>query len=290
MVRLVISIAVTYLGTAGLMVSAADQNKLIPLVFSGMHESQYGHFSHWSGVIEEPDRIEIEYAVCNFDKRPLIYYWAGPNIGVADGGALPEGKCHILDRDVAAIDHDRSAVISFTQAGLKHTAAAHVSKLLPPILANALPSFLAHRLRTFIGPESNADQPTLADLVITQRYSDGLLFHYISWSPPTVTVAVGVDAFVGAQPAEVVSVINNMGYKAAVGNLEDMLADSSRGAIPSDRLSQPVIAITKADKSFTSLQFKTNAKLKSLSRSHISIINSETRKLVTDFEISSFGP
>jgi hypothetical protein len=277
-------------------IATAQQNLLAPVVFSGKHDSNFGHFSHWSNVVmRDPTRIEIEYAVCNFDgSTPLIYRWNGPNIGVGDGGTLPVGKCHIVDRDVAAIEHDRSAFIEFTQAGRKHPAPAHLSKLQLPLPTNLLPRILVNRLRTFYGPESNAVEPSLANLVITQtRISDGVLRHTVVWYPPTVTVAIGADAFIGASVDTVSGMVKEQrGFSAQVSTLKALLADTNTRAVPEDQLAQPVVVITKTNESPPAqpvvLELK-GIKTQSVSRSHLSVIDTDSKRLITNIEISTFG-
>ena len=272
----------------------AEPNQFAPSVFSNRHESEFGNFSHWSAVIQRTEnRIEIEYAVCNFHKTSgLIYKWMGPNIAVGDGGTLPIGKCHILNRDVASITHDRDAFIAFTQAQRRHPAAAHLSNLSVPIPESILPRFLMHRLRSFYGPESSTAQPTVADLLMSQYRSDNFLHHHISWDPPTVTIAFGLAALGGASPNEVSQQVNAFGYNAQLTTLKTALAQSSWSAIPEDRLSEPVILLTKAAAATPTLNLKLTApsKLSFISSSHITIIDNETKKVVTDFEISAFSP
>jgi hypothetical protein len=296
-VKMILWIITCCLLAVGPRIATAQQNPLDPVVFSGKHESQFGHFSHWSHVLaRDPTRIEIEYAVCNFDdSTPLIYRWDGPNIGVGDGGMLPAGKCHIVNRDVAAIEHDKNAFIAFTQAGRKHPAAAHLSKLQLPLPTNLLPRALITRLRTFYGPEGNAVEPSLANLVITQtRLSDGVLRHVVSWYPPTVTLAIGADAFMGASADTVASLVKNQNaFSAQVSTLKGVLADSSTSAVPEDQLAQPVIVITKVKDAPPGLpvilELK-DIKTQSVSRSHVSVINTESKRLITNVEISAFGP
>jgi hypothetical protein len=283
-------------GAVCLLAGSADataQQNLAPAVFGDKHQSQYGNFSHWSAVYQkDPSRIEIEYAVCNFDNNvPLIYKWNGPNIGVGEGGKLPVGKCHVLRRDVAAIEHDRNAYISFTQAARNHPAPAHLSKIevLPPGVVRVLPQFLTSTLRTFFGPEGITAQPSLANLVITQARIDGDVQHTISWHPPTVSLAIGTSAFGGAQPDAVAAEINRLGYNAEVSNLKTVLDDSSSKAISADRLAQPVILLTKTDKSPPSLQLKVGAKTQVVAGSNVILIDSASKKLVTDVEISTFA-
>jgi hypothetical protein len=231
--------------------TAQQIDPLAPTVFSNKHESEFGNFSHWSAVLQKgPQRIEIEYAVCNFAKAtPLIYRWNGPNIGVGDGGKLPVGKCHVVDRDVAGIEHDRDAFIAFTQAGRKHPAPAHLSKLPLSSITSLLPRVVTNRLRTFYGPESDAAQPSLANLVVTQaRVSDEVLRHTISWYPPTVAVAIGANAFAGANAESVSSLAKEKGFTAQVSTLSELLDPSSAGqarelGFPADQLTQPVIVI-----------------------------------------------
>jgi hypothetical protein len=274
---------------AGATSATAEQNQLAPLVFSGRYESQLGAFSHWSAVVQkDSDGIEVEYAVCNFDKTtPLIYRWIGPNIRLGDGGALPVGKCHILKRDVAAIDHDRNAFIEFTQAARKHPAPAHLSK--PYLPTGAMPRVLVHIVRTFYGPESIQVEPSLANLIVTQHTSGDRLYHYISWTPPTVKIAMRVDAFGGTSARDVIGQANRAGYQAEISNLQTALAKSSLPALPADRLSEPVVVIGKSETAQFALELKFDTKVDSLLHSYISLIDAESKKLVTDFEISSFA-
>jgi hypothetical protein len=272
---------------------AHAQQNLAPAVFGDKHQSEYGNFSHWSAVYQkDPTRIEIEYAVCNFDgARPLIYKWNGPNIGVGEGGTLPVGKCHVLRRDVAAIEHDRNASISFTQAARKHPAPAHLSKIevLPPGVVRVLPRFVTNSLRTFYSPEGDKVQPSLANLVVTQvRNENGDVQHTISWYPPTVSLAIGMAAFGGVQPDAVAAEIKGAGYDAVVSNLKAVLPDSAVGAIPAERLAQPVVLLTKMEKSAPLLQFKLGAKAQVVSGANVILIDTTAKKLVTDVEISAF--
>ncbi len=276
-------------------VTVSAQQNLAPTVFGDKHQSEYGNFSHWSAVFQkDPTRIEIEYAVCNFDKATaLIYRWNGPNIGVGDGGTLPVGKCHILRRDVAAIEHDRSAFIAFTQAGRKHPAPAHLSKIevLPPGVVGVLPRVITNSLRTFYGPEANNSQPSLADLVVTQfrDQKNGEVQHIINWYPPTVSLAIGITAFGGVQPDGLAGTMKAAGYNVEVSDLKSVLADSSLQFVPPERLRQPVILLTKTDKSPPVLQLRTGEGTQVISSSNAMLIDTASRKLVSDVEISVFG-
>jgi hypothetical protein len=261
-----------------------------PLVFDGKHESPLGKFSHWSAVLQrDPSRTEVEYAVCNFDDRmPLIYKWVGPNIIVGAGGTLPIGKCHIVRRDVAAIDHDRDAFISFTQAGRNHSAPAHLSKLSSSSFAR-MPSVIRNTLRMIYTPEGTAVHPTLADLVVTQVRTAGILQHTISWHPPTVIVAIGVTVFGQANTNVVRSIAIDRGYTPTTATLDQVLPASSLADIPMERRSQEVILLEKTEKSNPTLELKLEAKEQSISHSYISVIETKSKKLVTDFEITAFS-
>jgi hypothetical protein len=98
-----------------------------------------------------------------------------------------------------------------------------------------------------------------------------------------------VDAFGGAKVQDVLSQANQMGYKAEISKLEPALAESSWPALAKDRLSQSVILITKSENSPLTLQLKLDVKTQSLSSSYISLIDAGSKKLITDFEISSFS-
>jgi hypothetical protein len=290
MIRLAAYVVTVYL-SAGLVDASAQQN-VPPPVFGDTHQSEFGNFSHWSAVFpKDSSRFEIEYAVCNFDNgRALIYKWDGPNIGVGEGGTLPKGKCHILRRDVAAFEADRNAFIAFTQAARQHPAPAYLSKLFRPEVTSLLPRLIVNALRTYYGPEGVAAQPSLANLVITQARTDGEIQHTISWHPPTVMVAIGIPAFGGAEANTVVTNIKEAGYNANVSNLRAVLDESNWQAISQDRLAQQVILLTKTEKSPPALQLKLLTKTQAMSSSNVTVIDTTSKKLVTDVEISTFVP
>jgi hypothetical protein len=270
---------------------AQQTSGLEPRVFDDVHNSEYGHFSHWSAVVERgANRLMIEYALCNIDERGLIYTWRGPNITAGDGGTLPPGKCHILSRDVAAVEHNRRAVIAFTQAGRNHDAPAHVSKLSVAIPTERLPPFLENRLRSFFGAEGTPLQPSLADLAIVQRREDGVVHHSISWFPPTVALAIGADAFGDSEVEAVTSAINDAGFAAEPATLEKVMAESGWSFLPSETLQQDVIVVTALANSPNALAFTIEGNATSIAQSYVTLIDSETRRLITGFAISAFGP
>jgi len=271
-----------------LSMPALGQDQLEPRTFSATYTGPFGKFSHLSAVeAKASTSLTVEYAVCNLDTRPLIYDWRGPNITVGDGGALPAGACHIVSRDVVAIDHDRRAVIAFTQAAREHPASALVSRLPLPFPSNLLPSFLENRLRTYFGPEGTAVQPSLAELSIVQKRSGGGLTYTISWYPPSVVLAIGTDAFAGQGTETVARVINNAGYQADAVPLDKVLAESSRRFVPEGRRQGEVIFVRKLEKSPAQLTFTLQSNVASISQSYVSVLNAG--KLITGFEITSFS-
>jgi hypothetical protein len=277
------------LGSLVVTTASAQSVSLAPYVYQDIYSSQFANFSHWSGILQTGDNaIDIGYAVCNLDtSTSLIYKWDAPNITLGPGGRLPPGKCNTLHRTVSAIEHDQNAIISFTQAGRNHPAPAHISKLPLPIPTNLLPHILRNRLRTFYGPESKSAQPNLADLIITQTRSDGLVHHLISWNPPSVAIAIPADAF-GTSPTDVVQFIKNAGYWASFSSLEEALFKPNDSPLSPDRMSSQVIVIDRG-KSSAPLEFALEGKTGSVTRSFVSVIDREQKLLVIDSEISVFS-
>jgi hypothetical protein len=131
----------------------------------------------------------------------------------------------------------------------------------------------------------------MADLVVTQaRQSDTTVEHTISWYPPTVGVAIGTNAFGGLDPNPVLSAMNQGEYHAVPARWNDFLSGSDLGATITDDPSQPAILFMRTAISSPPLFLKLKVEAKSLSKSQIAIIDLPSKKLVTQFEISSFSP
>lgn len=267
----------------------AHADELSPREFQDIHQSQYGHFSHWSAVLKRDEKeLEIAYAVCNLHQdTPLIYKWVGPNITVGEGGRLPVGKCHTLSRPASAVEHARDAEMLFTQAARHYTAPAHLSKLNIPIPSELLPRILENKLRTFYGP-GTTDAPNLADLVITQVRGNGTIHHSLSWYPRTVTIAIATEVFGDEAPNTVAERITKSGYEASVSALGAVTADSEW--LSSERADTNVIVINKTGESPDQLEFGVKSSAESLQHSYITVINTETKAIVTDIEVTTFAP
>jgi len=268
----------------------ARADELSPREYQDIYKSQYGHFSHWSAVLKRgKNDLEIIYAVCNLhENTPLIYKWVGPNITVGEGGRLPVGKCHTLSRGhIVEVEHEMDAHILFTQAARRYDAPAHLSKLNLPIPSELLPRVLESKLRTFYGP-GMTDAPNLADLVITQKRGDGTIHHSLSWYPRKITIAITTEAFGDEDPNTIAERINESGYEARVAALGTVIANSewlSRG-----RADTNVVVLNKTENSPERLEFDVKSSAESLQNSHITVIDRETKALVTDVEITTFAP
>lgn len=271
--------------------AVAGNRQAADLTFSGFHDDQYGKFSDWSSAIDRgPAQVTLEYAVCNFDRKiPLIYQWQGPNFGVGGAGALPPGKCDILDRDVTAYEADTNAVIYFTQAARAQPASAHVSK--PPIDSTYLPAFIRDQLRAFYGPEGRSSQPTLADLRLIQSLSPSgySLQETISWFPPTVSIAIPADAFGSRDARGVIERIEKGGYQAKASTLEETLDKRDMGRVPRERLKAPVIVIRRDATSPSELSLLLGGKALAVSRSYMTMLDSRSGRLVLDAEVSVYA-
>lgn len=274
------------------MLAAAAPAQTQP-VLNNKYQGPYGHFSHWSALIpRDGGRFDAEYAVCNFDNsKALIFKWRGPNITLGDGGRLPSNMCAIVRREWGPFEVDRNAAISFTQAGRNHLAVAYVpTAVISAGVSNALPRSLANQIRTFFGPENV--EPSFAALTINSIHEDEALRHIISWHPPSVTVVIPSTAFGGVPVEYAASEVRSRGYTAAATSLKEALAESSRDLLPAERLDQRVVTIQRPEQAPLTLDFtvKLGERLEKMAGSHVTLIDTATKRLIADFPISSFSP
>ncbi|MCR9138488.1 MAG: hypothetical protein NXI27_20975 [Alphaproteobacteria bacterium] len=269
------------------LASNARADELDPRTFENIHSSQYAQFSHWSAVIEYPDRLQVEYAVCNLSHNDgLIFEWVEPNITVGDGGRLPGGKCYILKREITSVEHGRNSTIRFTQASRRHTAPAHLPSL--PLSLGNLPSFISNQLRTFIKPPASG--ATLADFNNIEIRRDGSVEYRITWYPPTVTVALSGGVFSEEARAPAVEGLQEAGLSTQISTLGDYLADSDTSYLDEERLAADAVFLTNSDRLNRSFRVTVPRETFGIGNASVTLIDGETRTMITDFQISTYTP
>jgi hypothetical protein len=175
-------------------------------------------FSHWSGVVDLPNRLHsLRYSVCNLNASDDLYFrWDKPGFSTGWTHALPVGTCGTNALDATSLILDTDAPITFAQNNQIKSASAYL-----PASGPLAPS--SSTLQTFTrGPSV----PTIVEFTVTLLpRSDGEVIYSIRWSQGIPSLAFSME-LPEEMRKKVLADLERAGVKARFAAAKELVADS----------------------------------------------------------------